>query len=160
MGKHRRTAAGNRNWKPVVLKSLASVPNVSAACRRARISRQTYENHHAKDEVFAAAVAVALNAGIERLEESAFKRAADGLKRGVWRQDKDGNPVKVETITEYSDAMTALMLKAHKGSKYRESVEHTGPDGGPLSMLIVHSPIDPASVTGPPPVKKEDKDGN
>jgi len=156
MAIYKTTGTGKRNWKAVALASLARIPNVSEACRRAKVVRQTYENHYAKDAEFRDKCETAIQAGIEKLEKSAFKRANEGTKYGVWKTDKDGNPIKVETRREFSDGLAMFFLKAYKPGRFKDTVEHTGPDGGPMSLLIVQSPIDPASVTGPPPKKKEE----
>lgn len=95
------------------LKALTETPNVSRACRLAKISRVTAYNHRKEDEAFAAAWDEALEEGV------------DGLVESAWRRAKKGDT-----------ALTIFLLKAHRPEMYRETVrtEHSGPDGGPIRV--------------------------
>ena len=153
-----RTAAGKWHWQRKFLTALAQMPHVAAACRAAHISRQAAYKAKDNSRRFARQWEDACATGIGKLEAYAWRRATIGTKRGVWMKDKDGNPVKVDEVTEFSDGLAMLLLKAHWPEKYREPRESTSatatlPDGGTLSMTVVHSPIDPEQVTGPAPQK-------
>jgi hypothetical protein len=65
-----------------------------------------------------------------------MRRATVGTKKPVWMKDKDGNPVKVDEVAEYSDGLMAKLLAAHWPEKYREVVksELSGPGGEPLQL--------------------------
>jgi hypothetical protein len=79
------------------LASIRMVPNVSAACRAAKISRNAAYMWRDEDETFAAAWADALEEAIEDLEQVAWERAKD-----------------------QSDRMMEILLKAHRPDKYVE----------------------------------------
>lgn len=121
------------------------MPNISHACDKVRINRSTaYEAREASPE-FSAQWDEAIQHGIEYLEQKCWERATVGVKRGIWKQDSDGNPVKVEDIREFSDGLAALLLKAHAPKKYRENIraEISGPDGGPIPVVDATQKIHP-----------------
>jgi hypothetical protein len=104
------------------LGALRVVPNVSRACRLAGISISTANAAKQKDEAFAAQWLEALDEGVERMEEEAHRRAFIGYPGKPMIQ----NGAIVAEVTEYSDALAALLLKAHKPGKYRDNVNVTG----------------------------------
>lgn len=118
----RRTAKFDDYARETFLAALRVVPNVSRACRLAGISPATANRAKAADEAFAAEWLEAIEEGVERMEEEAHRRAFVGYP---------GRPVihngeVVAEITEYSDGLATLLLKAHKPSKYRDNVNLTG----------------------------------
>ena len=130
---------GKKGWEQRFLAALAQKPNVAAACDKAHISRVTAFLKRKKDEAFRKLWESAVQTGIERLEDACWKRAKEGVPRGVWRNDADGNPVKVEVVHEYSDTLAICLLKAHAPEKYRDRSETaiTGPDGAALPLIGV-----------------------
>lgn len=109
-------ADGNwTEWTPKkrdrFLKELSAMPNVSRACRLAQIARSTAYALRERDANFADAWDAAIEAGIDTLEEKAWRRAE-----------------------RESDTLAIFLLKAHRPEKYRETVrsELTGADGGPI----------------------------
>jgi AcrR family transcriptional regulator len=94
------------------LSTLSDTCNVSEAARKAGIGRRTVYEWRDDDAEFEAAWDDAVQQAIDKLEGVAFERASTGE----------------------SDRMLELLLKAHRGEKYREqrSVELTGKDGGPI----------------------------
>ena len=131
-----------KGWKPKFLKALRYIPNIARACRLALISQQSAYDNYKKDKRFAAQWDEALETGFSLLEERSQKLALNGTKRGVWKTDKEGNPVKVEIITEYSVPMMQFMLRSHY-AKYRDqqTVAHIG--GGEGSAPIVTQAMPP-----------------
>lgn len=121
------TVTPKKEWQTRFLRALATRGNVADACRRAKISRQHAYRTREEDEAFATAWDESLTDGIELLEGEAFRRAKEGTLRPVFHQGK-----KVGTVREYSDTLLIFLLKANKPAKYRERVEHTGADGGPI----------------------------
>lgn len=98
------------------LMALREVPNVSRAARAAGVSPSTVYAARAEDEAFASAWHDALEEGVDRMEEEAHRRAFLGYP---------GRPVVsegrvVREVTEYSDGLATLLLKAHRPGKYRE----------------------------------------
>ncbi len=114
------TGAGKSMWRVKFIKALCDIPNVTHACERAGIIRETAYDNRKKDPEFAAAWEAALQHGIDSLEAAAMERAKHGLKKGVWMKDENGKIVKVETLIDYPEALTQFLLKAHKPEKYRE----------------------------------------
>ena len=135
-----RTAAGKGAWKAAFIQSLSQIPNVTVACEAARIARPTAYAARETSRRFANQWDRAVTAGIERLEARCWVRASVGLKRGVWMKDENGKPVRVEEVAEVSDGLAALLLKAHKPEKYRETVNQvlTNPDGTALAPISVN----------------------
>ena len=71
----------------------------------------------------------------DSLESEARRRAVEGWQQPVYQKGE-----LVGEITLYSDRLLELLLKAKRGNEFRErqSVEHTGRDGGPIetSQLV------------------------
>lgn len=103
--------------------------NVSAAARAADVDRTTPYGWAAADPDFKAAWEVAEQEAIDRLEAEAWRRAHDGVEEPVYQ---GGSLVGHKRV--YSDQLMVLLLKAHRPDKYRErqSIEHSGPAGGPI----------------------------
>ncbi len=67
-----------RPWHRRFLAALRKAPNVQTACKAARISRQTAYQHKGDNPVFAAAWNDALDASLDELEATAFRKAKEG----------------------------------------------------------------------------------
>ena len=122
------------NWKPAFLAALREVPVASRACGAVGIERSTAYRAREIDESFATAWDDAMEEGIDKAEQEAFRRAVEGTDKGVWHQ---GALVGSERV--YSDAMLALVLKARRKSVYAERKELTGADGAalPAAQVII-----------------------
>lgn len=118
----KRVGKFDEHARETFLGALRVVPNVSRACRLAGISQSTAAAAKQKDEAFAAQWLEALDEGVERMEEEAHRRAFIGYPGRPVIQ----NGAVVAEVTEYSDALAALLLKAHKPGKYRDNVNVTG----------------------------------
>lgn len=80
----------------------------------------------------------AIQAGVDRLEDEAVRRAARGYERPVFQ-----GGVMVGTVTEYSDALMALVLKGKRPALYNtERHELTGANGGPMAMSMAIEFVD------------------
>lgn len=115
------------DWKTVFLEALRNVPVIRQACESAGVDRSTAWRARQADEDFADQWDHALEEGIDRAEQEAFRRAVQGYEQGVWHQG-----VQVGTETRYSDAMLSLVLKGRRKSVYADRTELTGADGGPM----------------------------
>lgn len=115
------------DWKPVFLEGLRTVPVIRQACQAAGVDRSTAWRARQADEAFAEAWDLALEEGIDRAEQEAFRRAVAGWEQGVWHQG-----TLVGTETRYSDALLSLVLKGRRKSVYADRTELTGGDGGPM----------------------------
>lgn len=138
-----------RQWQRIFLQSLSSLPDVTAACRLAGISKQHVYKVRETDDDFALAWADALELARDAVERRAYQWIMTGVpvKKTVKRTKTKGGVVVEEetTSTESAETNATLMifwLKAHFPDRYRwsERAELTGADGGaikiePLSAL-------------------------
>lgn len=125
------------------LKAFAMTANVSGAARAAKVGRTQVYAWSEHDEQFAFAMNVAREEAYDRLEAEAWRRAVDSVtrERPIYSR---GELVGTEVITEYSDRMLELMLKAGRPDKFRErfdvrqTVEHqaVGYDAADLELLL------------------------
>jgi len=120
-----------KEWQQKFLLRLAETSNVSAACKRAKVSRQHAYQTRNEDEPFRIAWEEALEVATEALELEARRRAEKGVLEPVFYLG-----VKAGTIRRYSDTLLIFLLKAHKPGMYRDrsSVEVSGKDGGPIQI--------------------------
>jgi hypothetical protein len=106
------TKKGSRPWTEKFLQSLQEEPNVSRACKTARIGRTIAYVHRKENPEFAAQWDFALKMGMGALEDEAVKRALSG-----------------------SDTLLIFLLKAHDPAKYRENIDVTS-GGKPISYVL------------------------
>jgi hypothetical protein len=106
----RRTAEKRR----IFLDALAKGRSVGGAAAAAGVSRRTPYKWR-KSAKFAKDWDEHEDMGTDLIEDAATRRAVDGVKRPVFQQGR-----KVGEVTEYSDHMTAILLKARRPEKYRE----------------------------------------
>jgi hypothetical protein len=102
-GAHSANASRARRltrWQATFLKALRRNPNITAAAHAARVSRFTAYKFRNNDENFAAKWDEALDASVDKVEETAFRMANEG----------DGG-------------MVQFVLKAHRPERYRERQE-------------------------------------
>lgn len=118
------------DWKALFLAALAEVPVVVHACKAAGVNRATAWRAREADPEFAKAWDEALEEGIDRAEQEAFRRAVVGYEKPVWYK---GELVGTETV--HSDALLALILKGRRKKVYAERTELTGADGGPVAQV-------------------------
>lgn len=118
------------DWKAVFLAALAEVPVVVHACKAAGVNRVTAWRAREADPEFAKAWDEALEEGVDRAEQEAFRRAVVGYEKPVWYK---GALVGTETV--HSDALLALILKGRRKKVYAERTELTGADGGPVAQV-------------------------
>lgn len=85
--------------------------SVKGACRKLRMSKSTVYNHRAQDPEFAKAMDEAVDAGVARAEEEAFRRGIEGG----------------------SDRMLEFVLKS-RHPDYRPRTELGGIGGGPIAV--------------------------
>lgn len=99
-----------------LLKKLAEGWSIAASCRAAGIARSVYYEMVKDDPDFAARAESAIEEGTDRLEDSATRQAIAG-----------------------NAALMALLLKARRPEKYRETLkhQHSGVDGEPLTITHV-----------------------
>lgn len=116
-------------WHDAFFKKLCETANVAAACRAARISKQTAYDDRKTYPLFAEAWDEAIEIAVELLELEARRRAEKGFLDPVYQ-----GGVRVGTIRKYSDALLMFLLKAHRPLTYSDRKQFTGPNGGPIAF--------------------------
>ena len=147
------------DWKALFLAALAEVPVVVHACKAAGVNRITAWRARGADPEFAKAWDDALEEGIDRAEQEAFRRAVLGYEEPVVHHgrlsyvyeryvdddgkerfrpvlDANGQPVPL-TVRRHSDALLALILKGRRKAVYAERKELTGAYGAALPTAKV-----------------------
>lgn len=99
------------------LEAMAKVGTIHGASRETGIHRSVHYEWM-KDPEYAAAFAEAEEAAIDAMEAEARRRAVEGVTKPVY-QGKE----HVGDITEYSDQLLIVLLKAARPEKYRERVD-------------------------------------
>ena len=107
----------------VLLNALRQVPNITRACTLAMISPGQVRSWRRQDPAFDAAVAEALDDGVDAVEAEVHRRAFEGYEKPIIFQGQI-----TDTYKEYSDGLAQFLLKAHRPDKYRErsEVQSTG----------------------------------
>lgn len=101
--------------KDIFLKSLAENGVVRYACEDADTTQVTAYAHRKTDPIFAAAWAEAVDGAVQRLEQEAFRRAADGVEEPVFYKGFECGKIR-----KYSDVLLMFLLKANRPEKYRD----------------------------------------
>jgi hypothetical protein len=126
-----RTRARQRAF----LGAFSLTANISAAARAAQIERRQVYAWQEHDERFALEMQQAREEAFDRLEAEALRRAVEGTtrERPIYSH---GEQVGTEVITEYSDRLLELLLKAARPGRFRDNsrVEHVGAEGGPIRV--------------------------
>lgn len=128
MAKRKKSAVVKRPSKQVqhlahcarerFLAVLIETGNVSEAARAVNVSRNAVYLLKERDVGFAKLWDEAVETSIDALELEARRRALHGYEKPVWYKGE-----QVGTMTEYSDRLIELLLKAHRPNKFRERVE-------------------------------------
>jgi hypothetical protein len=108
-----------KGWKIRFLKALADTGNVRLACLSGGVERSWAYRTRDRDKTFGAAWEQALEDAADRLEAEAYRRAVQGVRRErpIFYQ---GRQVGAEMITEYSDGLLTLLLKAHRPERFKD----------------------------------------
>lgn len=132
-----RTA--NRDWVPDFLRELARYGIVQWACDAAQVGRSTVYELRQSDAAFAASWNEAREVAWDRLEQEAYRRAAEGVdvplvSGGRVVRDDDGEIIYVK---QFSDQLMSLMLRAKRPGEYRDrqEIQHSGSVSLTLSTL-------------------------
>lgn len=147
------------DWKPAFLAALRELPVIAHACKVVGIERSTAYRAREADQAFADAWDDAMEEGIDRAEQEAFRRAVVGFEEPVidkgrlayryeryededgaehyrLQLDANGQPIPL-TVRKHSDTLLALYLKGRRKSVYAERKELTGADGQALPAAQV-----------------------
>lgn len=149
----------NYDWKPAFLAALREVPVLRHGCDVTGVHRTTVQKAREADPEFDKAVEQAMEDGVDKAEQEAFRRAVVGFEEPVIHQgqltlryqhdetgqpllDEQGRPVPVRdeqgrpvplTVRKHSDSLLSLVLKGRRKRVYADRTELTGADGGPVA---------------------------
>jgi hypothetical protein len=118
--------------------------NVSRACKAEGIGRRTAYEWRAADEAFARAWDEAVEAGLDDLEQEAYRRAFKGTRKPVYQKG-----ACVGYIREYSDTLTIFLLKGGRPEKFRERFDVELKDARARAEAAVVEMMRRASVSRP-----------
>lgn len=143
------------DWTDAFLAALREYPVVQHACDAVGVNRSLVYRRREAEPAFAKAWEEAMEAGIDRAEQEAFRRGVVGFEEPVvhkgflsyrlkhnadgslmrnedglpvYETDANGQPIPL-TIRKHSDALLALVLKGRRKQVYAERTELTSPDG-------------------------------
>jgi hypothetical protein len=130
-----RVGGKTADAKTRFLIALAEHVTVLASCKAAGVGRSTVYQWRDEDPEFAAAFREVDDANVEAAEAVLYELAVTGRERV--KVDKDGNE---ERWTERDPQLLQFFLKARRPAVYRDraTVEHTGPEGGPVQVQASH----------------------
>lgn len=143
-------------WREPFLAALREYPVIKHGCDAVGVDRSTVYRARQADEAFAKDMDDALETGVDRAEQEAFRRGVQGFEEPVidkgrlcylyeryldeneqeqWRMrlDTNGQPIPL-TVRKHSDPLLALVLKGRRKQVYAERTEITGAGGGPLKQ--------------------------
>lgn len=118
--------------KKTVLTGIAQTGVIGKACELAGVARKRYYEWLESDPDFVDGKNLAFAAFGEKLESEALRRAHDGWDEPVfYRGLMQGH------VHKYSDTLLIFMMKGAMPDKYRDRIEHTGANGGPILIKEV-----------------------
>lgn len=126
--------------KAKFLELYPDIANIGVTCALIGMTRRAFYHWTANDPDFVVKFKIADAMALSTLEDEAHRRAVTGVKRPVYQSGRE-----VGSITEYSDTLLIVLLKARAPHKYKErfSGELTGANGQPLipetKLIHVHS---------------------
>lgn len=100
---------------------------VAAAAKAADYARSTVYVYKENDPEFRQRWEDALAIHLESMERECDRRGRDGVDKPVFYKGE-----KVATVKDYSDTLLIFRMKGLAPEKYRDRIEHTGADGGPI----------------------------
>jgi hypothetical protein len=124
----------NANDDETFLDALSQGDSVARAAAKANYSTRAVYEYREKDEAFAKAWNAAHDAGTDRLEDEAHRRAYSGVKRQVYYKGE-----VCGVYREFSDGLMRLVLAARRPGKYSNRVlndQDPDPDKGDVTITI------------------------
>lgn len=127
---HKTDATAARQIE-IFFDTLAATDHVRKAVSASGLARRTVYAWRDSDPEFAQRWTDAREAYVDRLEAEAYRRAVEGIDKGVWHQ---GQQVGLEK--QYSDSLLLAMLRAKRSREYgdKSKFEVSGPEGAPLQV--------------------------
>lgn len=113
-------------WQEKYIDALRAEGLEATARAAAGVTKRTVEKALQEDPDFAATVEDAMEKWADTLEREAYRRAVEGVEKGVYHQG-----VLVATERQFSDTLLSQMLKAHRKERYAPelTLKGTGKNG-------------------------------
>ncbi|HEY0076690.1 MAG TPA: hypothetical protein VGB77_21585 [Abditibacteriaceae bacterium] len=133
--------------KEKFLQLLADGVSITRAAEGVDVHRVTAYHARENDVDFAAAWDAAIDAGADRLEDEALRRAIEGEKQ--YKFTRSGDPVEHPETGEpyferkYSDGLLVLLLKSRRPEKYRDNVKQETEHIGAISIKVEYADVEP-----------------
>jgi hypothetical protein len=143
-------------WEKRFLACLATLGNVTEACKRAKVTVPNVLFHRRRSKRFANEYADAMDAAADLLELEARRRGVEGVQEPVFHNgkragewvDAEGKPCPEGTedatfipysVTKYSDTLLIFLLKGARPEKFRENfkLEHSGIPKGAVTVNVL-----------------------
>lgn len=105
------------------LEAMARLGTITAASNETGTPRSVHYHWMKLDPAYVKAFREAEDVAIDAMEAEARRRAVEGTNRPVFQNGR-----QVGDVTEYSDQLLIVLLKAHRPEKYRERVDLTVTD--------------------------------
>lgn len=127
-----------KGWMDAFLRALAEVPIVGHACKAAKVSRASAYRYRARVAAFSRLWDLALEDGLDNFEVEMTRRGVKGYQRPVFGSLGAGMGTGVVgAVTEYSDEMLKMALKAYRPERFRERFEIRDESGSELDADII-----------------------
>lgn len=123
-----------------------SAGNVTSACAKAAVSRQTPYDWREADKGFAENWDAILEGATEAAEQELFRRAVKGVLKPIYQSGK-----LVGRVREYSDTCLIFLLKARRPKVYNpvQRIAPTNPDGTESVPLKITLPANWGKIEAP-----------
>lgn len=115
--------------KAAFLAAYAECGVISQACRAAEVARCSHYEWLQASAEYKEKFEEAHRSAVEALEAEARRRAVEGWEEPVFQGGE-----LVGHKRRYSDMLLAMLLNGNLPEKYRNRVEHSGPQGGPIDV--------------------------
>jgi len=125
------TSRGSLRKRRAFLAAYAEYGSIRAAAKAAGMDRSNHYEWMKDVPGYAAAFEEADARSGDALEDEATRRAHEGVLQAEWYQGK-----AVGTKRVFSDGLMMFLLRGKKPNKYRQNVELTGANGGPVQSTI------------------------
>jgi hypothetical protein len=112
--RYRARARYAMTWRPRFLAVLALSRSQILACRAAKVSRPTVDNHRKNDPDFEAQCLAAEEHAVELLHDVAFRRALEGDTEPIFWQG-----IQVGHVRKFDGRLQVEMLRAHMSKKFK-----------------------------------------
>jgi hypothetical protein len=113
-----RARDGLKRWQITFLDAYRACGVMTEACRRAKVSRSTVQDHKANDPLFAQACAEAFEEVTDGIEKTTIEQARDGVLTPVFYRGEE-----CAIVREFDHGLQQFMLKTRRREVYGERLD-------------------------------------